>query len=588
MEGISVRNSFTLEERYTLAMEMLGYKRLEDPVDSLATLAFGSVGDDEDTIMVDGWRLLGAELEDMFNNKSGKLSALTDEEMDIFVDLIHPVGRIKYYIDYTVNEKEDLRSVQESNSFPNLKIAFKKYLEDFDKNTFFGFEMNGIKQLLCYFDNEKGAYVMPSVDTDVPLTWNERDEVNNAQKYIRSNLNKENMYHKMVEHLHDVLNECTVDVIRGGSEWGAWMGRVVVPSNPQDYLDIDVVGYSSIHKIICNLAVVHANEVVDQISCPFEIDLGNLELSMYEGTRKVVQSSAGFLYDAVNKMIVDNKHPMTFYSGKHLEEHYDILNSRGYDSFPVNDNGKRINDYELKDFVMKHYSGNDEFICTEKTAESLSECLKKMIDEGRMDNTEMAIAGVLNREITRQFVQSRQPNIMPVSSEVISSIKTYFETENGLNNYIPVQISRISNNPEDSYLYAVVGYNLTTKEYACWTSWNQDTCSLNFGHYNLSDITAALNIIKDRFNDITEEPDKYGMACTMIEVPENSERIHNKKDNMDVDTDYIRNQLRNMGIENGKLIDPEKLDRDPFIQQMENDVQNMSNKVVNFNNRRGR
>ena len=100
-----------------------------------------------------------------------------------------------------------------------------------------------------------------------------------------------------------------------------------------------------------------------------------------------------------------------------------VRKSRSYDSFPVNDNEKRISDNELKNFVMKHYFENDEFICTEKTAESLSDCLKKMINEGRMDDTEMAIIGVLNRKITRQFVQSRQPNVMPVSSEVISSVK---------------------------------------------------------------------------------------------------------------------------------------------------------------------
>ena len=259
---------------------------------------------------------------------------------------------------------------------------------------------------------------------------------------------------------------------------------------------------------------------------------------------------------------------MTLYSGEH--------------------HGNRIYGNELKDLVMKHYSENDELVCTEKTAEYLSECLKKMIDEGRMDDTEIAIAEVLNRKITCQFVQSRQPNIAPVSFEVISSIKTYFGTENGLNDYIPVQISRISNNPEDSYLYAVVGYNLRTKEYACWTSWNQATGSLNFGHYNLPDITVALNIIKDRFNDITEEPDKYGMACTMVEVSGNNEKIYNKKDKWNVDTDYIRNRLKDMGIENGKLVDPEKLNKDPFIQQIENDARNMSNKVINFSNKRGR
>ena len=67
-----------------------------------------------------------------------------------------------------------------------------------------------------------------------------------------------------------------------------------------------------------------------------------------------------------------------------------------------------------------------------------------------------------------------------------------------------------------------------------------------------------------------------------------NEKIYNKKDNWNVDTDYIRNRLKDMGIENGKLVDPEKLNKDPFIQQIENDARNMSNKVINFSNKRGR
>ena len=46
--------------------------------------------------------------------------------------------------------------------------------------------------------------------------------------------------------------------------------------------------------------------------------------------------------------------------------------------------------------------------------------------------------------------------------------------------------------------------------------------------------------------------------------------------------------MKGFTTKNGKLIDPEKLDTDPFIQQIEHDAQNMSSKVTNFNNRRGR
>lgn len=173
---------------------------------------------------------------------------------------------------------------------------------------------------------------------------------------------------------------------------------------------------------------------------------------------------------------------------------------------------------KLKEFVKDHYGHYGDAVCTKKIAEALSVSIRRMIDTHQMENTRGAIEAVLDKDSTHEFVKSRQPNISPVPAEVIQAVDEYFGKALGLGNFTPVKICRISNDPGDHYLYAAVGYNLKTEEYACWTSWNHSIASLNMGHYNLPDEQAALDIIRDRFNDISDEPGKYGMEHTLMSI----------------------------------------------------------------------
>ena len=173
---------------------------------------------------------------------------------------------------------------------------------------------------------------------------------------------------------------------------------------------------------------------------------------------------------------------------------------------------------KLKEFVKDYYGHYGDTVCTKKIAEALSVSIRRMIDTHQMENTRGAIEAVLDKDSTHEFIKSRQPNISPVPAEVIQAVDEYFGKASGLGNFTPVKICRISNDPGDYYLYAVVGYNLKTEEYACWTSWNHSAVSLNMGHYNLPDEQAALDIIRDRFNDISDEPRKYGMDHTLMSI----------------------------------------------------------------------
>lgn len=79
----------TLEERYTEAMRMTGYDRIETPTDSMATVSFVFRTAPERRIDADGWEALGEELEGM--------RPILESDRAKYEDLIHPSGRIAYY-----------------------------------------------------------------------------------------------------------------------------------------------------------------------------------------------------------------------------------------------------------------------------------------------------------------------------------------------------------------------------------------------------------------------------------------------------------------------------------------------------------
>ena len=77
----------------------------------------------------------------------------------------------------------------------------------------------------------------------------------------------------------------------------------------------------------------------------------------------------------------------------------------------------------------------------------------------------------------------------PVPQEVRDNVTKYL-SENNLGELIDVV--RHSDHPEDSYLYHVIAKR--GNEFVCWTSWNETTQSLNFGHYGLSSEEEARKI----------------------------------------------------------------------------------------------
>lgn len=187
---------------------------------------------------------------------------------------------------------------------------------------------------------------------------------------------------------------------------------------------------------------------------------------------------------------------------------------------------------QIKEIVSEHFTQHNVLISTERIESRLSQAIYNFIERGDMPDTKEAIIEKLNSDRTVDFLKERQPNIEPVSAEVVEAVKRYFENSD-MSYMKPIKISRASNHPEDNYLYFVTAVNERDMSYACWTSWNQNREVLNYGHYRLDSLDDVKDILTERFNDITDELDKYGPACTEVEINtvENLNRS-NQKDNV--------------------------------------------------------
>ena len=82
-------------------------------------------------------------------------------------------------------------------------------------------------------------------------------------------------------------------------------------------------------------------------------------------------------------------------------------------------------------------------------------------------------------------------------------------------NCTPIMICRLTNHPEDDYLYAVIGqYNtphqIYGKAYCVWTanvSRNAERADLHYGSYGVS-FKNALKIVDDKIRDLNKEEEE--------------------------------------------------------------------------------
>jgi hypothetical protein len=176
----------------------------------------------------------------------------------------------------------------------------------------------------------------------------------------------------------------------------------------------------------------------------------------------------------------------------------------------------------LQAYIEDYYNQkHPEFIITARIRERISAVImnNKNIGNVPKELLEKEITDFLERNNTLKFVKERQPELSLIPIDVVDHVCEYFKQE--LKNYKVLSVYRKSNYPNDSFIYSVLAQH-KNGEYACWTIWNESIQSLNHGHMGIPTMENAMRILKENFNDITGDLEKYGLEryCVEVSAPE--------------------------------------------------------------------
>jgi hypothetical protein len=181
----------------------------------------------------------------------------------------------------------------------------------------------------------------------------------------------------------------------------------------------------------------------------------------------------------------------------------------------------------LQAYIEDYYKRNyPDFIITSRIKERINTIIlnNENIENMPSEHLEKEIIGFLERKNTLRFVKMRQPEMSLIKADVVNHVCEYFDKE--LNDYKVLSIYRKSNYPDDSFLYSVLAQH-KNGTYACWTNWNENIQSLNHGHTFIPTLENAMKILKDNFNDITGDTEKFGLEKCCVEV--NAPSLEHKK-----------------------------------------------------------
>lgn len=79
-------------------------------------------------------------------------------------------------------------------------------------------------------------------------------------------------------------------------------------------------------------------------------------------------------------------------------------------------------------------------------------------------------------------------------NKVREHIELYFKEH--LPQYTVLEIRRKSSHPDDEHLW-MVSAKKSNGTFAVWSGWNELTCSLNYGHYDLQSIEECERIFEE-------------------------------------------------------------------------------------------
>lgn len=320
-----VKDSLTLEERYTAAMQLAGYERTGD-MEGL--IAFENVQTGE-KILNDGWQLVGESLEEM--------QPLHPCDRAVYENLVHPEGRITYCTRNLggTGLNEDARMVM----YESFGEAFDAYRDaGMTDGKTLGFCIDAeYHSSLAEFDtvsmkNRIHTGLAEPEKYELPLTVNEMDELRENMEKITEPLQRENAYIQMMDAVEGMRIQMCAELEKGN--FAGLEGRFASDLRPQDYFAVTLSQEENTGNIVVEIKELYANEPAGEAVCTVTVE------DVFEKGTEVLENNgiADWMKERISSMPTDfdrtGGKAFTFYSDHALplmETHYRMLENAGYD-----------------------------------------------------------------------------------------------------------------------------------------------------------------------------------------------------------------------------------------------------------------
>lgn len=337
-----VTKDLSLEERYTEAMKIAGYERIPTPEDRMIENVSFQHRETGEMVHSDGWGGIGGHLEDVTVNDNAM--------KERFEQLIHPQDRILFYTQ-NLNGDGDMTI----KTYFGIEAALDAYIgADLTDGKTIGMMIGAEQIKLASFDTVefKNISEMISYPTISEIaTVNELSDISKNRNMLQDALNLENTYSSLYQGYQEVIQNMHYSIDTQESLWGAWGGRIANNSRPQDYIEIDIVGYERTKELTFNIMSVHANEIVDSKEFTYKFTGDNLSEELMQAldaaNNQFIIGEDNYLMKTVQSLQTDYDKAFTLYAPfkeQSFDKHYELLNLKGYESFPT----QPLKDIDLK------------------------------------------------------------------------------------------------------------------------------------------------------------------------------------------------------------------------------------------------
>lgn len=140
-----------------------------------------------------------------------------------------------------------------------------------------------------------------------------------------------------------IVYRAKTDTLNQQSPWGSWFGRIVDSEHPQHYMDVDVTGVERTMEYIVDLKCVYGNWTESVFQFKRNI---SLDTSIDGIVEDIIKDGTAYLFSQLDSFDMDHDKGFQLYSPYTecaLDQHYQMLEEKGYEKFPVSATNKTEN-----------------------------------------------------------------------------------------------------------------------------------------------------------------------------------------------------------------------------------------------------